>query len=232
MCGRYTDNLTWSQIVELYRLTMPDEAPPGLRPSYNVAPTHVMPIIRPAGNGRELLMAQWGLVPFWLQLAKLPYSTINARAESIRTAPTYREPFAERRCLVPASGWYEWQKISAKAKRPYHFKPKIEPFAFAGVHDAWKGDAGRTITSFAVITTDASPSVSQYHNRMPVVLEDSQFDDWIRGTPDQAAEMMKPYAGVIEAWEVGAAVGNVRNNRPELIDLFDGTVAPDPRRWP
>ena len=110
MCGRYTHNLTWSQIVNLYRLTLPDEEPPELKPSWNVAPTHVMPIIRPAGNGRELVMAGWGLVAFWLkpdQLAKQPYSTINARAETIRTAPTYREPFKTKRCLVPATGWYE-----------------------------------------------------------------------------------------------------------------------------
>ena len=106
MCGRHTHLLTCSQIVELYRLTLPDE-PQELRPSYNVAPTHVMPIIRPAGNGRELVMAGWGLVPFWLkpdQLGKQPYSTINARDDRIQTAPTYREPFQKCRCLVPASG--------------------------------------------------------------------------------------------------------------------------------
>jgi putative SOS response-associated peptidase YedK len=76
----------------------------------------------------------------------------------------------------------------------------------------------RAITSFAIVTTDAAPSVAQYHNRMPVVLEDSQFDEWMRGTTDQAAALMKPYAGAIEAWEVGADVGNVKNNRPELMD--------------
>jgi putative SOS response-associated peptidase YedK len=105
-----------------------------------------------------------------------------------------------------------------QAKRPYHFKPKAEPFAFAGVYDVWKGDGGHAITSFAIVTTDAAPSVAQYHNRMPVVLEDSQFDDWMRGTPDQAAALMKPYAGEIEAWEVGSEVGNVKNNRPELME--------------
>ena len=82
----------------------------------------------------------------------------------------------------------------------------------------WKGDGARAVTSFAIVTTDAAPSVAQYHNRMPVVLDDSQFDDWMRGTPDQAAEMMKPYTGVIEAWEVGAEVGNVKNNQPELME--------------
>ena len=106
MCGRYTYKLSWAEIVALYRLTLPDEPPERLRPSYNVAPTQVMPIIRPAGNGRELVLAAWGLVPFWLkpdQLGKQPYATINARSDRIQTAPTYREPFKKRRCLVPAS---------------------------------------------------------------------------------------------------------------------------------
>ena len=104
MCGRYTHLLTWEKIVNLYWLTLPEEEPKGLAPNYIVAPTHVMPIIRPAGNGRERVMAIWGLVPFWLkpqELGKQPYSTINARADRIQTAPTYREPFKKRRCLVP-----------------------------------------------------------------------------------------------------------------------------------
>jgi putative SOS response-associated peptidase YedK len=170
---------------------------------------------------RRFKRAGWGRVPFWLkpdQLAKQPYCTINARAETIRTAPTYREPFKTKRCLVPATGWYEWQKLDAKKKRPIHMCAKATPFALAGVYDVWKGDGGKAITSFAIVTTDAAPSVAQYHNRMPVVLDDSQFDDWMRDTPDQAATLMKPYAGAIEAWEVGAEVGNVRNNRPELVE--------------
>lgn len=220
MCGRYTHLLTWSQIVELYRLTLPD-GPKDLKPNYNVAPTQIMPIIRPAGNGRELVMAGWGLVPFWLkpdQLGKQPYSTINARDDRIQTAPTYREPFKKRRCLVPATGWYEWQKIDAKTKRPHHFQPVAKPIAFAGVWDVWKGDGKDPITSFSIVTTSPAPSTAKYHDRMPVVLEESQFEDWMRGPPELAAGMMKPYGGAIDIWEVGKDVGNVRNNKPELLD--------------
>src|ERR1051326_8442133 len=111
MCGRYTHKLDWRQIVNLYRLTLPEEPPEKLKPSYNVVPTDTMPIIRPMGNGRELVMAGWGLVPYWLKpedLNNRAYATINARAARIQTAPTYREPFKKRRCLVPATGWYEW----------------------------------------------------------------------------------------------------------------------------
>jgi putative SOS response-associated peptidase YedK len=175
-----------------------------------------------------LVIAGWGLIPFWLKpqdLGKQPYSTINARAETIRTSPTYREPFKRRRCLVSASGWYEWQKLDAKRKRPIHMRAEATPFAFAGVYDVWKGDGGRAVTSFAIVTTPAASSVMQYHDRMPLALEESQFDDWMRGTPDYAAEMMKPYGGAIEAWEVGAEVGNVKNNRPELMDRVGAALA-------
>jgi putative SOS response-associated peptidase YedK len=221
MCGRYTHRLTWEQIVKLYRLTLPDDPPEGLKASYNVAPTDVMPIIRPAGNGRELVMAGWGLIPYWLkpeQLGQRPYSTINARADRIVTAPTYREPFKKRRCIVPATGWYEWQKVNAKTKRPHHFQPKASPFAFGGVYDVWNADGRSTITSFAIVTTDAAPSTAAYHDRMPLVLEENQFEDWMRAPPEEAVAMMKPYGGEIDAWEVPNAVGNVRNNSPALMD--------------
>jgi putative SOS response-associated peptidase YedK len=110
--------MTFGGIVNLYRLTLPEEPPKDrtgreLAPNFNVAPTQIMPIIQPAGNGRELVMAGWGLVPFWMkpeQLSRSLYSTINARSEGIQTAPTYREPFKQRRCIVPATGWYEWHK--------------------------------------------------------------------------------------------------------------------------
>jgi putative SOS response-associated peptidase YedK len=119
---------------------------------------------------------------------------------------------------VPASGWYEWQKTGARIRKPFHFQPKVAPFALAGVYDVWRGDGGTAITSFAIVTTSAAPSTQQYHDRMPVVLEEQQFDDWMRGPPELAARMMKPYGGAIEAWEVGSEVGNVKNNRRELME--------------
>lgn len=221
MCGRYTHKLTWQQIVSLYRLTLPDEPPDQFGPNYNVAPTEVMPIIRPAGNGRALVMAGWGLVPFWLkpdELGRPSYATINARSDRVQTAPTFREPFRNRRCLVPATGWYEWQKITAKTKKPFHFQPKATPFAFGGVYDVWKGDGGKSVVSFSIVTTEAAPSTKAYHHRMPLVLNEDEFDDWMRGPPELAATMMNPYDGPIDVWEVSASVGNVKNKGPELME--------------
>jgi putative SOS response-associated peptidase YedK len=227
MCGRYTLNMTFGSIVDLYRLTLHEEPPidrarkPFLLPNYNVAPTLVMPIIRPAGNRREVVMAGWGLVPFWMkpeELRRPLYSTINARSDRIATAPTYREPFKKRRCIVPTTGWYEWQKVTAKTKKPFHFKPESEPFAFAGVYDVWNADGKSNITSFSIVTTDAAPTTAQYHDRMPLVLEEGQFEDWMRSPPEEASKMMQPYSGAVEAWEVSPDVGNVRNNRPDLME--------------
>jgi putative SOS response-associated peptidase YedK len=123
-----------------------------------------MPIVRPHGNGRELAMAGWGLIAFWMKdLSRPAYSTINARAETIRTSPTFREPFAKRRCIVPATGWSEWQDLGKKKKRPVHMCARAKPFAFAGVWDVWKGEAAPAgITSFAFVTTEAAPSVRAY----------------------------------------------------------------------
>jgi len=191
-----------------------------------------MPIIRPAGNGRELLIAKWGLVPYWSkpeQVGKPTYSTINARDDRIQTAATYRDAFKKRRCLVPSTGWYEWQKIDAKTKQPFDFQPAAKPFALAGIYDTWKGRDGQPdVTSFSIVTTSPAPSTAAYHDRMPVVLGESQFEDWMRLPPDDAAGMMKPHAGAIDVWPVGKDVGNVRNNRPDLIEraaaVAGGTV--------
>src|SRR5262249_16377428 len=120
--------------------------------------------------------------------------------------------------VMSASGKYEWQKRDAKKKRSIPMRPAARPFALAGNYDVWKGANGQALTSLAIVTTDAAPSVVQYHNRMPVVLDNGQCDDWMRGRREQAGGMMKPYGGKIEAWEVGPEVGNVRNNRPELMD--------------
>ncbi len=151
-------------------------------------------------------------------LGRQAYSTFNARSDRIQTAPTFREPFKKSRCIVPASGWYEWQKINAKTKKPFYFRPKASPFAFGGVYDVWNANGKSSVTSFSIVVTDASSAAAKYHERMPLILEESQFDDWMRGPPELAAAMMKPYAGKLEVWAVSPDVGNVKNNRPELME--------------
>jgi len=220
MWKRYTHDLTSGQIVHLYRLTLPEAPPSNFRPNYNVAPTDAMPIIRPIeGGGRELVVAGWSLVPSWLKsLDKKSYSTFNARAETVRTAASFRKPFQSQRCIVPASGWYEWQAAGEKQlKRPHYFTVDQKPWAFAGLWDRWRGDGGPGFVSFTIIVCEPSPAVAPYHNRMPVILTEDQFDIWMLGTPDEAAPLMKPFDGPLQTWEVGRRVGNVKFNDSDLI---------------
>ena len=221
MRGRYTYRLSWKQIVELYRLTLPEEQPETLRESYNVAPTHVMPIIRPAGNGRELL-AGWGLVPFWLkadQLGKQPYSTIDARDDRIQTATTYPEPFKKRRCLCARERLVPDGRRSTPRRRgritsSRQPRPSLSPAC---------GIPGRAMASRRSRPFRSSRSRRRRAQRRITTecrwsFEEPQFEDWMRGPPELAAGMIKPYAGAIDVWEVGRDVGNVRNNRPQLLD--------------
>lgn len=222
MCGRYTHKLTWGEIVALYRLTAPEVPPNSYRENFNVAPTHVMPIIRPNENDREAVMAIWALIPHWIKNLEAPtYSTINARSETIREKPAFKTPFEKRRCIVSATGWYEWKKLDAKPKggkkQPYHLQPKAPVWAFGGVWNLFHADGGQGVHSFSIVTTDAAPSVAHVHERMPLILEEGQFDQWMRGTPDEAEKLMQPYSGRVETWEVGPDVGSVKNNRPDLM---------------
>jgi putative SOS response-associated peptidase YedK len=221
MCGRHTHLLTWSKIVNLYRLTLPDEEPEQLKPNYNVAPTNVMPIIRPAGNGRELVMAGWGLVPFWLkpeQLSQQPYSTINARSDRIRTAPTYREPFKTRPAWCRRRAGTNGRRSTPRRSDPITSSrrpsPSLSPASMTS------GKATAAAPSPALQSSRQAPRRARRSITTACLScsKDSQFDEWMRGTPDQAAVLMKPYACAIEAWEVGPEVGNVKNNKSELME--------------
>ena len=214
MWGRYTYELDWGEVVGLYQLTLPKEPPDGLGLAYNAAAGQMLPIIRPKDDGRELSLARLGLLPFANADAD---NTISADAETLRDDTTFRDSFIRRRCIVPATGWYDWKKSGAERQGPYYFRPAAKPLAFAGIWDVWKDDGGSALLSFAIVTTGAAPSVQPYHHRMPLILEATMFQQWMLGMPNEAAALMVPYGGVIEAWEVGADVSNVRNNRPELM---------------
>jgi putative SOS response-associated peptidase YedK len=194
---------------------------------YNVAPTSMQPIIRQSRDTREreLVSMRWGLVPFFTKdLSSLKaFSTINARAESVTKSATYREPFKKRRCLVPASGFFEWKKLDAKYKQPFAFDlANSQMMAFAGLWDAWKDPAnGQWLQSYAIITTEANELMAPVHDRMPVILHPRDFDRWIDRVPTEQPpiDLLRPFpADEMEAFEVSKDVGNVRNNSPELLN--------------
>jgi putative SOS response-associated peptidase YedK len=225
MCGRYgrrADKQRIAEWMQTHDTNVFDDS--YFAPSYNVAPQSLQPVVRmDAETGRRALtVMRWGLVPFWSKDAKIAYSTINAKAETVTTSPTFREAFKRRRCLVPADFFYEWQKVDAKAKQPYAIGLQdYSPFAFAGLWDAWKDKGtGKVLETYTVITTDPNEVMEPIHNRMPVILHPSDYQRWMApADPAQLpVDLLRPYpAEQMTAWKVGSDVGNVRNNGPVLV---------------
>jgi putative SOS response-associated peptidase YedK len=223
MCGPYVRRSDKQRIAEHFRIdptTLPD-----LEPSYNIAPQTFQPIVRlnrDTGD-REIVMMRWGLVPFWAKDAKIGYSTINAKAETIATAPAFREAFKSRRCLVPADVFYEWQKIDAKTKQPFAIGLKDgSPYAFAGLWERWRDPKTREpLETFTIITTDPNVLLESLHNRMPVILEPKDYDRWLTpGDPGQPPlDLLRAFpADRMEAWKVDRQIGNVKNDRQSCIE--------------
>jgi putative SOS response-associated peptidase YedK len=194
-----------------------------LAPSFNVAPQSLQPVVRldSETGKRELTIMRWGLIPFFAKDAKIAYSTINARAETVATSPVFREPMKRRRCLVPATGFYEWQALDTKSKQPWAIElVEGNLFAFAGLWDRWKDKAtGQPLETYTIITTDPNELLEPIHDRMPVILSPQDYSRWLDpGEPSRLPiDLLRPYpAEEMRVWKVSAAVGNVRNNGPEL----------------
>lgn len=186
------------------------------RATYNAAPSQSLPVA--TAEGLELMT--WGLVPAWSKEFKPSFTTINARAESVQDRPLYKLPFLRRRALIPASGFYEWQKRGA-AKQPYYFYlPNRDLFSFAGLYDVWYDEHRNPKKSFTIITTQGNDTLSGIHERMPVILDQTEELHWLdpKTKPEQLQLLLDPYADTMAKHEVDLAVGNVRNNHPGLIN--------------
>jgi putative SOS response-associated peptidase YedK len=226
MCGRYYRVGDKQRIAECFS-AHPTSDLTDLVPDYNVAPTTFQPVIRNARVGavRELLLMRWGLVPFF---AKSPadfkgFSTFNAKAESIATQPTWREPFKRgRRCLVPVDGFYEWKVLGPKEKQPYAFTvSEVSTFAFAGLWDAWHDKkTDQWLQSFTILTTTPNELTRAVHTRMPVILHERDYDEWLlRDEGSPPVHLLQPFpAAEMQARPVSRDVGNVKNNHPELLN--------------
>ncbi len=225
MCGRFaTQNMTWSEIVDLSRLTTVGPAL-NLEPRFNIAPTQLVPVVRQIGDVRECVMMQWWLTPHWAKEPSQKYAMFNAKVDGIEHKPAFREPIQSKRCLIPAMNFFEW-KGTKGAKVPYYIGLKdLQPFCFAGVWDRWVGTVNgesKTIESFAILTTNANTLVAQIHHRMPVLLPQENYDLWLEGKRDHALEVAKlPFrADQMKAFPVDKAVGNVKNDGPDREDLI------------
>jgi putative SOS response-associated peptidase YedK len=221
MCGRYATTRSDADLTLLFDAVNVTE---GLAPSWNVAPTDPVPLVRVSRrhDARVLDTARWGLVPPWATDLRAGARMINARAETVATSPAFAPSFARRRCLVPADGWYEWVRTGRQRQAYYMTPADGSALAFAGIWSAW--GPGSVLTC-SVLTTAAAGGPAQVHDRMPLVLPPERWDAWLAAGGD-GAELLRPMTpaelAAIEVRPVRPDVGNVRNNGPQLI------TAPEP----
>lgn len=218
MCGRYRLSRR-KQIIEEHFDSLSGEE--DWAPRYNIAPTQPVPIIRqhPMEPCRDLSLVRWGLIPSWAKNASGTAMMINARSETAATKPAFRDALANRRCLVPADGFYEWLR-TGKAKQPYCFEvSEGKLFAFAGIWERWKDPSGQWIKSCSILTTTPNAVTSAVHDRMPVMLDRAGYDLWLdpgMKNVDAVSEMLKPYdAGAMRSYPVSNRVNYVANDDAE-----------------
>lgn len=225
MCGRYTLHHDGKVLEEHFKVDV------GLLlPRYNLAPAErIKFVFSNADEQRQAGVAHWGLVPHWSKTGPTETPLFNARKETVLQKPAFRDAFIRGRCLIPASGWYEWLRTDG-AKQPYHLRLETgEPFAFAGLFDVWRGEEGKRLVSCTVLTTAAPKELSWLHERMPVIMDYDHYDLWLdRSTPDIAdlTELLLPYpAAGLEVYPVSPNVNRAGIEGPELIEVMSGARA-------
>ena len=216
MCSRYFLDADGNIIAYTFRVP----AAPGINKRFNIAPTQSAPVVRVNREGaREIALLRWGLVPFWAKDLKIGTTMINARSEGIDTKPAFREAMKSRRCVIPATGFFEWQGDRPGRKQPFAITvPEMPVFGFAGLWERWRpGDDAEPVETFTIATTDANETVARVHDRMPVILPMDAIDTWLTGPADAAHALLKPYEGTIALRAVGTYVSNVNNEGPECL---------------
>ncbi|TDE08612.1 SOS response-associated peptidase [Jiangella asiatica] len=234
MCGRYVVDAGIEDLMDEFAAIAGGDLR-DLGRSYNVAPTDAVPVVlertdQPPEATRQLHAARWGLVPPWAKDVSGGARMINARLETVAGKPAYRGPFARRRCVVPASGYYEWQRLAGGAKQPFYIHPGGGLLAMAGVFEWWRDERlppdhpDRWVLSASVLTTTPADHLAHIHDRMPAMLSRDQVGDWLNRSNDDTgllADLARAgtaeVAAALTARPVGLGVGNVRNNHPDLI---------------
>jgi len=238
MCGRFTSSTPPDQLAKYFGAEAPREEL--LEESrerggnFNVAPTQGVYTVYEDGGARRLDSFHWGLVPFWAKDPKIGNRMINARAETIAEKNSFKRPFAKKRCIVPADGFYEWRKVEGQKKKQPMYMSRVdgEPFAFAGLWEVWRDKNHADVDgeplelySCTIITGDPNELVAEVHDRMPVMLPPDAWDTWLdRDNHDieSLQELLVPAPSqLIQLHPVSTAVNNVRNNGPELIAESD-----------
>lgn len=222
MCGRYNIIPKDEAWLDAFRSLNNLPPPPDLPARYNVTPTSSVPVIRQTQDKPETVMLRWGLIPFWAKGEPPKFSTINARGESIAEKPAYRGPWRRRqRCLIPASGFYEWQRVpGTKQKQPYHIRViDSDIFAFGGLWDKSLRDDGEVLQSCTIVTTEPNELMAAIHDRMPLILPRDTYVDWLTGSSQRARELIHPLsAAAMEAYPISTFVNQPTNDNKRCVE--------------
>lgn len=219
MCGRYTLTLDPGEIQEMLDLGPFIHI---VQPRYNIAPSQPVPIVKDYQT-RAVELYRWGLVPFWSKDPSIGNRMINARAETVTEKPAFRGAYKYRRCLILADGFFEWHHDKkAGVKIPYYFKLKDDrPFTFAGLYEHWEPPEGGELHTCTILTCEPNDLVGNFHNRMPVILKESNRWPWINlETPNSALiDSLVPYpAAEMKCIPVSGEVNSPQNDRPEILE--------------
>jgi putative SOS response-associated peptidase YedK len=185
-----------------------------LRARYNIAPTQIVPVVRATDSGRTISSMRWGLIPSWANETSI--EQINARSETVLEKPAFKESFERRRCLIPADGFYEWRRM-VNTKQPFHFGLKDDSlFAFAGIWDHWMAPTGQVIESCAILTTTPNQLLRDVHDRMPAMLNEQDYDEWLATPPTEShrlTDLLVPYDGeLMRRYPVSSLVNYPEND--------------------
>ncbi|MCX7895162.1 MAG: SOS response-associated peptidase [Thermoanaerobaculum sp.] len=208
MCGRFVQATPAEVIAEVFGL----EEVPVLSPRFNLAPTQEAAVIRVESGQRRLVWLRWGLIPFWAREAQMGQRLINARAETLAEKPAFRQALSFRRCLVPATGFYEWKQEGA-GKVPFFFQLRRGgPMAFAGLWERWEPPQAPAVESFTIITTAANAFVGSFHHRMPAILPEEAWERWLDPTNRNGSTVLPLLRPAPDDWLEAVPVSRKVNN--------------------
>ena len=229
MCGRFALARCPDEVTRLFDLAECAD----FTPRYNIAPANDIPVIRRSPTNQNVLhLLRWGLVPHWSKDPTIGSRLINARSESLTEKPSFRSAFARHRCLIPADGFYEWDR-QGTTKQPYYFTERNgELLAFGGLWESWTAPDGSLLRTTSIITTQATGEVALIHDRMPLIIPLQDVVAWLTGTPEEVQKLMRPASyGILRSWPVSRNVNRVQEEGSKLIEPILSDVSP-PRGTP
>ncbi len=219
MCGRFTLLIPGEELAESFGLA----ATPTVAPRYNIAPTQPVAVVRHNADlkRRELVHMHWGLIPSWSKDPSMGSRMINARSETVAEKPAFRAAFKYRRCIVPASGFYEWQKVNGHKQPHYITHRHGAALAFAGLWEHWQSPDGSELESCTILTTGANEMMAPLHDRMPVILDPADYDDWLLSdgrNQETLQHLLRPAdEDLLAAHPVSTFVNRPQNDAPECV---------------